>query len=729
MLAKRCFFMGIITLLSVSLAMAQDPPAVHPVTEEPLVIECFRGTPAAIDGDLSDWSLGAMTPAVLDTEEQIYPGAAQGAAAWDGPEDSSGKFYLLWDDVNIYIAVVMKDDVLSQNKTGGDIWNADGVEVFFSTLNAVTGHEEHYQYGFDFKEQTWNWCNMDGPGQSAIDYVQAASTETDDGYICEVAIEHGQMLSLDFEVGNTIGFHPVFDDTDIDDSDRELQMTWTGREAHDQSLGFGHIFLSDASVIPGPSSNPSPANGAIDQSMGASLSWWPGDFAVSRDVYFGENFDDVNEASRTDPRGVLVSQDQKGTIYEPTSFLEFAQTYYWRVDEFNDAEPNSPWKGNTWTFTVIDHFVVEDFEDYNDYSPDMIFETWFDGYEVPTNGALVGHDADFSRGEHIVETTVFHGGKQSMPYYYDNVGTATYSEAECAFSPAQDWTREGVGVLSLWFRGHPAYMGGFVEGPTGTYTMTGEGADIWGNSDQFHFAWKEFSGAGSIVAKVESVSETDPWAKAGVMIRDTLDADSRHAMMVVTPTSGVSFQRRRTAGSTSSDDTEAGIPAPQWVKLERTIAGLIRAYYSADGSTWTQLGMAQTVTMNSPMYIGLALTSHNSGVGCEARFSNVTSDGTGQWADEDIGLVSNEAEPMYVTVKDGSGTAATVYNDDPDASLISTWTQWHVDLKGVGDAGVVLTDVSNLAIGFGSADDPQPGGSGLMFFDDIRLYRSAEQVP
>jgi hypothetical protein len=125
------------------------------------------------------------------------------------------------------------------------------------------------------------------------------------------------------------------------------------------------------------------------------------------------------------------------------------------------------------------------------------------------------------------------------------------------------------------------------------------------------------------------------------------------------------------------------------------------------------------------MYIGLALTSHNSGVACEAKFSNITSDGTGSWVDEDIGLLSNEAEPMYVTVKDSSGTAATVYHDDPDASQVSTWTEWHIDLKEVGDVGVVLTDVSNLAIGFGGADDPQPGGSGLMFFDDIRLYRPA----
>jgi len=237
MLAKKCLLVGILTLLSVSLAIA-DPPAVHPTTGEPLVIDCLRGTPDAIDGDLSDWNLEAMTPAVLDVVEQLN----SGQDSWDGPEDCSGEFYLLWDDENIYIAAVVKDDALSMNKSGGDIWNADAIEVFFSTTNAVAGHAEHYQYGFNANNQRWNWCNMDGAGSTEPDYLQIASSVTADGYICEASISYGQMLSLDFSAGNTIGFHPVFDDTD--NGDTELQMTWTGREAHDQSLGFGHMVLS-----------------------------------------------------------------------------------------------------------------------------------------------------------------------------------------------------------------------------------------------------------------------------------------------------------------------------------------------------------------------------------------------------------------------------------------------------------------------------------------------------
>jgi hypothetical protein len=243
MLTKKFFAIVVLALLASSIAIA-DPPAEHPKTGEPLIIDCLRGTPD-IDGNLEDWNLNTITPSVLDAEEQIF----SGADAWDNTADGSGEFYVMWDDQNIYLAAVMKDDAISTNKTDGNIWNADCVEVFFSTTNAVAGHDEHYQYGFNANNQKWNWCNMDGDGSKEPEYLQLAAVTTDDGYICEVAIEHGRMESLDFAVGNAIGFHPCFDDTD--NGDRELQMTWTGREAHDQSLGFGHIILSADSVSPG----------------------------------------------------------------------------------------------------------------------------------------------------------------------------------------------------------------------------------------------------------------------------------------------------------------------------------------------------------------------------------------------------------------------------------------------------------------------------------------------
>ncbi len=127
-----------------------------------------------------------------------------------------------------------------------------------------------------------------------------------------------------------------------------------------------------------------------------------------------------------------------------------------------------------------------------------------------------------------------------------------------------------------------------------------------------------------------------------------------------------------------------------------------------------------------PAYIGLAVACNNVAATCEAKLSSVSFPDTSvgpQWTDQDIGKLSNESEPMYVTVGDGSGTAAKAYHADPDAALIGDWMEWNIPLTDFSDQGVVLTDVSKLAIGFGGADNPQPGGSGLVYLDDIRLYR------
>jgi hypothetical protein len=286
--------------------------------------------------------------------------------------------------------------------------------------------------------------------------------------------------------------------------------------------------------------------------------------------------------------------------------------------------------------------------------------------------------------------------------------------------------------LSLWFRGYPASVGSFVEGPVGTYTMTGSGADIWNQSDEFHYAYKTLSGPGSIVAKVESVSNTDNWAKAGVMIRETLNADSTHGMMIVSYASGVSFQQRpETGGDSASDDTTGDITAPYWVKIERDLAGNFTAYSSANGSTWQKLGVAEPIQMGTNVYIGLAVTAHNAAATCEAVFTNVTTTGSvgPLWANQDIGIVSNDAEPLYVAVSNSAGTQAVVVGNDPDAATIDTWKEWVIPLQAFADQGLDLTNVDRIAIGLGTKGNMTiPGGSGKIFVDDIRLYQPRESA-
>jgi hypothetical protein len=474
------------------------------------------------------------------------------------------------------------------------------------------------------------------------------------------------------------------------------------------------IIIAGSEVLSLRAALPEPANEATEVPRDTVLSWLAGDRADTHNVYFGTNFEDVNQASITNCQDALVRQGHEDTTYILPEPLEFGKTYYWRVDEVNAPPEAGIIKGNVWSFTTVNFVVVDDFEDYNDYSPDIIYETWLDGWEIETNGSTVGY-AD----PPATEQDIVHSGSQSMPFLYDN--NMKYSEATRALNgSARDMTANGVIDLSLWFRGNPPYVGGFIEEPAGTYTVTGAGADIWAESDEFHFAFKEVNGASGIIAKVESLDNTDPFAKAGVMIRDTLDADSAYAGVFISTENGVRFQYRNSAGAVTERLFTEGITAPQWVKLERTAGGLIRSYYSAEGTTWTRFDLMQ-VPMEMPVYVGLAVTSHNTEIACEAKFTNVSFPGTTvteQWTDQDVGMLSNNPEPMYVAL---NGTP--VYHDNPDAALIETWTQWTIPLQAFADQGVDLANVDTITIGFGDKNNLEAGGSGAMFFDDIRLYR------
>ena len=501
---------------------------------------------------------------------------------------------------------------------------------------------------------------------------------------------------------------------------------------YNEALTQDEILLAmfDVGVKPELALAPNPSNNEVEVPRDVILSWKPGIYAAKHNVYFGTDFNDVNEATVNDIRNVLVRQNQTDEIYDP-GILEYGKTYYWRIDEVNELDPNSLWKGNTWNFTVANFLVVDNFESYNDYQPDRIFDKWTDGFDTTTNGATIGYpEPDFSKGEHFVEASIVHSGEQSMPYFYDN--DMKYSEA---FRPLdgleQNRTRDGVTTLSLWHKGYPAYVGYFNKQPAGTYTIRGTGADIWKATDEFHFAYKEVDGVScSIIAKVESFDPINKDTKAGVMIRDSLEPDSANISLLLTPDpeKGLRYQYRKTAGTETARGTEDIDPnamAPYWLKLERTSGGLVRASRSPDGNQWEQFGL-QTISMQTPIYIGLAVTSHDVTTVCEAVFSNVSFPNTNfvsqQWTDVDIGIKSNAIEPMYVSISSDNVTA-TVYNDDTNAVNIENWNQWSIPLQRFVEKGIDLTNINPLGIGFGDINNPQPGGEGIIYIDDIRLYR------
>jgi hypothetical protein len=272
----------------------------------------------------------------------------------------------------------------------------------------------------------------------------------------------------------------------------------------------------------------------VDVKQTQIITWSPGIYAASHELYFGTDKDAVKNADTGSPE-YKGTRELGSQSYDPGK-LEWDSTYYWRIDEVNNVNPDSPWVGPVWSFTTADFLIVDDFESYNDLDPadpesNRIFNAWLDGYDNPTNGSLVGYD-----NPPFAEQTIVHGGNQSMPVSYDN-SILRYSEVEKTLTYPRDWTEKGVSTLTIWFRGDSA----------------------------------------------------------------------------------------------------------------------------------------------------------------------------------------NAAETLYVALN-GS---AIVTNDNPNAAQITTWTEWNIDLQAFADQGVNLANVNTIALGLGNKNNPQAGGSGTMYFDDIRLYPPA----
>ncbi|UCC97970.1 MAG: discoidin domain-containing protein [Phycisphaerales bacterium] len=197
--------------------------------------------------------------------------------------------------------------------------------------------------------------------------------------------------------------------------------------------------------IPVSVREPSPDSGAIDADLDATLAWRAGREAATHRVYLS-----TDEQAVMDGTAPAVSV----TDASYSSVLDLGSTYFWRIDEVNDAETPTTWQGDVWSFSTPEYLVVDGFEDYNDYPPDEIYSTWLDGYENPANGSQVGNLTP-----PLVETTTVRGGVQSMPLFYSNTGGAAYSEAERTFISPQDWTKHGIQTLVLYFHGTPGNTG------------------------------------------------------------------------------------------------------------------------------------------------------------------------------------------------------------------------------------------------------------------------------
>ncbi len=184
----------------------------------------------------------------------------------------------------------------------------------------------------------------------------------------------------------------------------------------------------------------------------------------------------------------------------------------------------------------------------------------------------------------------------------------------------------GIASLAAWRHGDIGAAGaaGSVNQSNGVFTIVGSGADIWHRADGFYFVFQPLNGDGSLTAQVLNLKDTDEWAKAGVMIRETTN-DSSVFMLASIRSDGQaqSIWRGATGDEAQASALEGGTGFPKWVKIERSGNNFSAYYRVNEGDAWAQLGATQTINMAPDTQIGLVVCAHKAGILSPAQFDQV----------------------------------------------------------------------------------------------------------
>jgi len=453
-----------------------------------------------------------------------------------------------------------------------------------------------------------------------------------------------------------------------------------------------------------------------------TLSWRPGDFAVSHDIYLGGNFDDVDNGADDTFQG-----NQASTMLI-VGFAGFAYpeglvpgtTYYWRIDEVNDTEPNSPWKGDIWSFSIPPKTA---------YDPD------------PADGAeFVDLDATFS-------WTGGFGAKLHTVYMGTNfdevndaaggvpLGSASYSPAALEsekvyywrvdeFDPPFTHTGDVWGFTTPGAVGNPQPANG-AAGVQMIETLSWTAADN-ATSHELYFgtdaeavgsattASPEYVGPRALGAesydpggltwdsgyawRVDEVYPTETvkglvWSFATADFISVDDFESYNDIDPPDPESNRVFDKWIDGFGTTTNGALVGNDLPPYAEQTIVHGGLQSMPYLYDNNLKTS---EATLTLVYPR--------------------DWTAEGVTKLSLWFRGASGNAAERMFVALGN-----AVVYHDDPAATQIAGWNEWVIDLTEF--AGVDLTNVNSITIGFGTRNSPAAGGAGTMYFDDIRLIR------
>jgi regulation of enolase protein 1 (concanavalin A-like superfamily) len=288
-------------------------------------------------------------------------------------------------------------------------------------------------------------------------------------------------------------------------------------------------------------------------------------------------------------------------------------------------------------------------------------------------GTMISGPLTLAAGEHSLVITA--EASWGLVDYVEVTTLVPATGGTTAASPptGRAWTHGDIGAVGVT---------GTTRQQRDTFTLTGSGADIWDATVGFQYARQSANGDGAVTARIEALQDSDPWAKAGVMMRASLDPQAAFAAVYATPENGIAFQWRPAEGAPCDSVRGPGVRAPYWARVVRT-GGVFTGYISSDGSRWIALGAA-TIAMESAVSVGLAVTSHAYSTPATAVFGSVGI----RFSGDSPGAASAAAVPAAAILP----TAGDIGSVSTAGSSVLTGGEYRI--TGCG------ADIWNTAVGF-----------------------------
>jgi len=506
------------------------------------------------------------------------------------------------------------------------------------------------------------------------------------------------------------------------------------------SWGFGaagDLFVDEVRIldaaggVAGIASNPGPADGAYHEDTWVTLSWKPGQWAVSHDVYLGDTFEDVEQAT---PESDVFRGNQVTTFYV-AGFPGFAYpeglvpgtTYYWRIDEVNDADPNSPWKGDVWSFSIPPKTAYNpNPADSAEIAGTTVTLSWTPGFGAKLHTVYFGDDYN-----QVNDATV------GVP-----TGSASYNPGPLGEEKVYYWRIDefdGIDTFKgdVWTFTTP----GAVSNPQPANGATDVAMDTT-------LGWTAANNAASHQVYLGLDKDT-------VRSADTSSPEYRGPKALGDESYDPGLLELGTSYYWRVDEVYNGntVKGPVWTftvgdfllvedfesYTDDDAAGQAIWQHWIDGfgiaDNGAQVGYLmppyaeKTIVHGGSQSMPLLYTNetgvtNSEGVKTLTTPRDWTQAGVSELSLWFRGASGNAAEPLYVAISNSAGSPAVVAHEDSDAVTGGTWREWCISLSAFADQGINLGNVDKIAIGLGTKSGiASTGGSGTMFIDDIRLYR------